>query len=245
MMGKRRQRFPGAGGSVGRRFSLLRRQKVLEEWRVWLLVTLSAIAMIASSFFVGGLAARTLAASGGALLGVMILAWALGGHVSVVRWSIGAQGERQTAHEIEKLGPEWHCEHDLEHEHGNWDHVLVGPAGVFVLDSKLWHSTAEARDDALRSGRLVYRGGSARFGAMRIKQALEQRLGSHAPWVQAVVVVWADFPQARHEEVHVVYLRGDQLRPWLAEQRERANAPQRAALVTALREVRASLMARD
>lgn len=47
--------------------------------------------------------------------------------------------------------------------------------------------------------------------------------------------------QARHEEQDVVYLLGDELRPWLSGLPEKLNAPQRAALTTALREVRASL----
>jgi hypothetical protein len=193
------------------------------------------------SFFAAGVAARALAAMAGLLVGVMLVLWSLGGHVSAFRWWVGAEGERDTGKEIERLGREWHCEHDLEHEHGNWDHILVGPPGVFVLDTKTVHGLAAAGGDALRSGRLAYSGGGFRGGALRIKQALEERLGARAPWVQAVVVVWGQFPQARHEEQDVVYLLGDELRPWLSGLPEKLNAPQRAALTTALREVRASL----
>ena len=137
--------------------------------------------------------------------------------------------------------PEWHCEHDVEHDRGNWDHVLVGPAGVFLLDSKRLNGTAAAGGDALRSGRVSYPGAIFRAGAKRIKLALEERLGSRAPWVQAVVVVWADFPRGRHDERDVIYVRGEELRDWLSTLPQTSNAPQRAALVTALREVRASL----
>jgi Nuclease-related domain len=164
--------------------------------------------------------------------------WALGGHYSAFRWWLGAEGERETAAEIEKLGTDWYCEHDLEHDRGNWDHVLVGPPGVFLLDSKRLDNTAAAGGDALRSGRLAFHGGVFRYGAKRIKVALEERLGARAPWVQAVVVVWGDFPQARHEEQDVIYLRGEELRSWLSELPSRINAPQRAALVTGLRELR-------
>jgi hypothetical protein len=97
---------------------------------------------------------------------------------------------------------------------------------VFLLDSKVLHQTAAAGDDALRSGRLAYSGGAFRAGAKRIKTALEQRPGSRAPWVQAVVVVWGDFPQARHAERDVVYVRGDELRAWLSELPAHVNAPQ-------------------
>ena len=73
---------------------------------------------------------------------------------------------------------------------------------------------------------------------MRIKVALEARLGIPAPWVQAVVVVWGDFPQARHEEQNVIYLGGEELRSWLSEQPSKINGPQQAALVTGLQELR-------
>ena len=237
----KRQRFGGAGASAERQFRRQRRENVLGDWRVWFLMCIGVIVFAGWSILANGVAARVLAAAAGLLLGVLLVLWALGGHVSAFPWWLGAMGERDTGREIKKLGPEWHCEHDLEHDHGNWDHVLVGPAGVFLLDSKLLHSTVAAGDDALRSGRMTFSGGSFRFGAMRIKRLLEQRLGARAPWVQAVAVVWGDFPQGRHEEQEVVYVRGDQLRSWLAELPQKVNAPQRAALVTALQEIRASL----
>src|SRR5687767_940917 len=57
------------------------------------------------------------------------------------------------------------------------------PAGVFLLDSKLLHGTAAAGADQLRAGRLVFGGGRFRSGARAVKQELEKRLGSRAPWV--------------------------------------------------------------
>jgi hypothetical protein len=62
----------------------------------------------------------------------------IGGHASIVRWWIGAEGERETGKQIELLGADWHREHDLEHEHGNWDHVtphFVAASGVGSLRS--------------------------------------------------------------------------------------------------------------
>jgi nuclease-like protein len=240
-MGIRRQRFSGAGGSAERQFNLLRRQNIRDEWRAWSLIILAVIGLTVWSAFTGEITGRVLAATAGLLVGMLFVFWALGGHVSAFRWRLGAMGERDTGKEIEKLGPEWHCEHDLVHGRGNWDHVLIGPPGVFLLDSKLLHGTAAAGDDALRSGRLTFAGGSFRFGAKRVKVLLEERLGFRAPWVQAVAVVWADFPQGQHEEQDVVYLRGDQLRPWLSALPQKMTAPQRAALETAIREVRTSL----
>jgi len=190
---------------------------------------------------VGGFAGKALAAMAGAIFGVAFMILSLGGHISAFHWWIGAEGERDTAKEIEKLGPEWHCEHDIEHERGNWDHILVGPPGVFLLDTKMLNGTAAAGSDSLRSGRMTYPGIIFRAGARKIKDALEKRLGSRAPWVQAVVV-WGDFPQARHQEERVVYVRGDELVPLLFSLPERFNPPQRAALTVALQEARAELL---
>jgi hypothetical protein len=159
---RRKKRFKGAGGSADREFSRRRQQNIRDDWRTWMTVTFGAVGFAVWSFLASGFSGRALAWMSGVLVGALLVVWALGGHVSAFRWWLGAEGERATAKEIERLGSGWHCEHDLEHEHGNWDHVLVGPPGVFLLDSKLLHTTAAAGRDALRSGRIVYSGGSFR-----------------------------------------------------------------------------------
>jgi hypothetical protein len=85
---------------------------------------------------------------------------------------------------------------------------------------------------------MLYSGGSFRAGAQGVKDAIERQLGWRAPWVQAVVVVWGDFPQAPHDEENVIYVRGDELRPWLEALPARLTGPQRAAVIAALREAR-------
>jgi hypothetical protein len=239
------QRFQGAGASATHQFYERRRQNIRNVWRSLLFMALGVVAFAGWSLFVGGVAGRFLALIAGIICGVLLVFWSIGGHVTTFFWWQGVEGERNTGREIEKLSTEWHCEHDLVHEHGNWDHVLVGPAGVFLLDSKSLYGIARAGDDALRAGRFGFPGVSFRGGAWQVKQLLEEKLGSRAPWVQAVAVIWGDFPQARHEEHGVVYLRGNELLPWLNEQPHKANGPQRAALVAALKEVRASLAAVD
>jgi hypothetical protein len=245
MLGSRKRRFGGAGGSAEREFKRLRRQNIREDWFFWLVAVACLVGTAVASFYAGRIAARILAATSGFSFGVLLVIFLLGGHISAFHWWQGALGERDTAKEIEKLGPDWHCEHDLEYGHGNYDHVLVGPPGIFLLDSKLLHSTSAAGGDGLRAGRLVFHGTSFRAGARRVNSALGGRLGFGAPWVQSVVVVWGDFPQERHEEQNVVYVRGERLVDWLTGLPGRINAPQRAACVTALREVRETLRASE
>jgi hypothetical protein len=238
MLVSRKRRFGGAGESASREFKRLRRKHIREDWFFWLIALTSVVGSAFYSFYVGRTASRILAATSGFSLGVLLVMYMLGGHISAFRWWQGVIGERDTAKEIEKLSADWHCEHDLQYDHGNYDHVLVGPPGIFLLDSKLLHGTSAAGSDGLRAGRLVYGGAAFRGGARRVNSALAGRLGFGAPWVQPVVVVWGDFPQERHEEQNVVYVRGEQLVGWLTGLPERINAPQRAACVTALREVR-------
>jgi hypothetical protein len=167
--------------------------------------------------------------------------WAIGGHVSALRWHLGSEGEKLTGKQVETLDSDWHCEHAVEHAHGDWDHVLVGPPGIFLVDSKFLHGTAVAARDALRMGRVVYGGRAFRGGAARVNHALERRLSRRAPFVQAVVAVWGDFPQELYEEEDVVYFSGEKLAAWLSALPQKLSAPDRAALVVALKEVRSEL----
>jgi hypothetical protein len=238
---RRTKRFPGAGGSTEREFKRQLHKNIRDEWKVWLIVPVVIVGLAVWSFYVGRVPGRILAAASGFSTGVLFVVYSLGGHISAFRWWLGAEGERETASEIERLSGDWHCEHDLEHEWGNYDHVLIGPPGVFLLDTKLLHGTAVATNDALRCGRLSFAGSALRGGARRVKDALEQQLGFRAPWVQPVIVIWGDFPQGLHEEQGVVYITGGELVPWLQTLPEKATMPQRAAFIAALRQVREEL----
>ncbi len=53
------------------------------------------------------------------------------------RWLRGAEGERTVGAicaELEADG--WHAIHDVSLGHGNVDHVLVGPGGIFTIETK-------------------------------------------------------------------------------------------------------------
>jgi hypothetical protein len=106
-----------------------------------------------------------------------------------------------------------------------------------MLDERQLHGPAFAADDALRAGRTRYNGGSFRAIAAELADSLGAALGRR-PWVQAVVVVWDEFPQRRHEDDRVVYVAGSELTSWLGEQPGKLTADQRdryAAAVARLR----------
>ena len=54
----------------------------------------------------------------------------------IENWATGTQGERSTARVLKGLPGEWAVFHDIEVAKGNWDHVVIGPRGVFLLESK-------------------------------------------------------------------------------------------------------------
>ena len=61
---------------------------------------------------------------------------------SASAWAAGAEGERRVAEALAGLPPEWLVLHDRllfpGRSETNLDHVLVGPAGVVLIDAKNW-----------------------------------------------------------------------------------------------------------
>ncbi|SDS35105.1 Nuclease-related domain-containing protein [Nocardioides scoriae] len=72
------------------------------------------------------------------------------------RWDQGADGEVETGAALTELpAAEWTVLHDVVwpgRRRANLDHVVVGPGGVFVIDSKLWSGTVTCRGGMLRQG---------------------------------------------------------------------------------------------
>jgi hypothetical protein len=71
-------------------------------------------------------------------------------------WRRGARGERRTARQLDRLTRHgWVVFHDLAvpDSRANADHLLIGPAGVFLVDSKNWRGhLAFAPDGTLWHG---------------------------------------------------------------------------------------------
>jgi Nuclease-related domain len=67
-------------------------------------------------------------------------------------WQRGAAGERQTARLLDRLGRDGYVVlHDLAMPDSvaNVDHLVVGPSGVFVIDSKQWTGQVHQSSDGL------------------------------------------------------------------------------------------------
>ncbi len=59
-------------------------------------------------------------------------------------WRAGYTGEAMVANLLESLSDEFHVFHDIRHRDlaGNIDHLVVGPTGVFVLETKTGEATS-------------------------------------------------------------------------------------------------------
>lgn len=133
----------------------------------------------------------------------------------------GVEGEQRTRRELLKLG--WHFVEDVPDSHGNFDHIVVGPAGVFHLETKYPTGIAEIVDGSLR---VRGRHGEDRPSALNVRgrllggsAALCREIERHCGrgvWVSGVVVLWSPFPQRIVEAGQVTYLHGKELRAWLS-----------------------------
>ena len=70
----------------------------------------------------------------------------------------GAAGEDATAQILSTLPPSWTALHDVKwpgRRFANIDHIVVGPAGVFVVDSKNWSGRVTVNDGRLSPERPI------------------------------------------------------------------------------------------
>jgi hypothetical protein len=179
-------RKPGEGGRE--KFRAMRRQALRRNWRNLLVLAVMVAASAAAVILFSG-ALRVMAAF---TLGVesmlAAIVWIIGGEV----WSLppvwGAVGEEQTGAVLEGLDGLWWVEHDIPHGYGNYDHVVIGPPGVFLLDTKRLSRPAAVHNDELRAGGMRYSGTGFRRSAVTMANALAATLDSR-PWVQSVVVI--------------------------------------------------------
>lgn len=102
-------------------------------------------------------------------LGILALVWP----DRSGRWAAGAAGERATAMALRGIGSEgfvvWH---DVRFQGRRWnlDHVLVGPPGIVIVETKQWART-------VRVGR-THRPAVLRKVAWQV-DALDEALGTH------------------------------------------------------------------
>jgi hypothetical protein len=162
----------------------------------------------------------------------------------IEQWRQGAEGERRTAKALRKLRRRgWHVVHDLADGRANRDHVVVGPGGVFLLDTKspggrvtvkgdVWHVDRPGNPHAAYAQRDL--ANRVRRAAIRLKQDIERATDQSGLWVNAVVVVWGTFDQRIVEGDNITFVHGDELASWLGGRPVKYQPPKIEALGAAL-----------
>lgn len=114
-------------------------------------------------------------------------------HADDASWYTGALGEQAVGRQLARLGPEWTVLHAIPVGAGvsDIDHLLIGPPGVFTLNTKrhrgkkIW--VADYR--ILVSGHKVDHLRNARAEASRATKLISRALGRTAPVTPALVFV--------------------------------------------------------
>lgn len=161
----------------------------------------------------------------------------------IEQWLDGAEGERWTEKALmtlEKQG--WHVAHDLQGKYENVDHLVVGPTGVFLLDSKNWHGDVTVENGVAA---IVPRDNpDAAWGATGLARRMRamskcnkdavQALTGVSTWIQPVVVVWAPIAQKSVGSDGIAYVAGESLAEWLRGRRGNLDRAKAERLVKAI-----------
>jgi hypothetical protein len=126
-----------------------------------------------------------------------LLARALRVHTDERAWRVGAKGEETVAKELRKLGEPWTVVHDIPvgDRGANIDHIVIGPAGVFTVNSK-WHAGKSiwvGGDTVMINGHREPYVRNARHEAKRASRLLSDALGAQVPVVGIVAVLAQDW----------------------------------------------------
>jgi hypothetical protein len=155
----------GAGETYGRpgaSAAAYYRRRRAAEWTLYQRTLPLRLAGVALSSLVAALAVDQVVAPGLAgwagLVAAVLVGWRVRFRVSedARNWQRGARGEQRTARHLARLTRHgWVVFHDLAipDSRANADHLIIGPAGVFLADSKNWRGhLAFAPDGTLWHG---------------------------------------------------------------------------------------------
>jgi Nuclease-related domain len=148
----------GSLGSPGRSALAAARRRRSEELAAWM----RSLAWRAPLVAAAGLTVQVLATQAGlphgglaGLAAAALVGWRLRFRPSehVMAWRRGAAGERRTARLLDRLTRDGYVVfHDLAmpgDTSANVDHLVIGPSGVYVIDSKQWTGQVHQGADGL------------------------------------------------------------------------------------------------
>jgi Nuclease-related domain len=110
----------------------------------------------------------------------------------------GARAEEHVGSLLDELDPaEWRVIHDASLGHGNVDHILIGPPGVFTVETK-------SHPGPVRVGRVH---GATLRQAQAQRDAIEQVTGVKVEPLLVFSRAWVDRPGGRRKGVRVLPAR--------------------------------------
>jgi len=115
----------------------------------------------------------------------------------VERHDRGATGEEQVGGLLDGLGNGWHAIHDASLGNGNVDHILIGPAGVFTVETK-------SNPGPVRVARVH---GATLRQAQAQRKAIERVTGVEVQPLLVYSRAWVDRPLAKRKGVKVLPAR--------------------------------------
>jgi hypothetical protein len=148
----------GSHGSPGRSAQLEYRRRRALELAAWTRSLAWRAPLVAAAALAGDVLAAQAGMPRAGLLGLAVAAvvgWRLRFRPSeqARTWQRGATGERHTAHLLRRLTRDGFVVfHDLAvpgNTSANIDHLVIGPSGVFVIDSKQWTGSVHQSADEL------------------------------------------------------------------------------------------------
>jgi Nuclease-related domain len=142
-------------------------------------------------------------------------------------WAAKGGGQRRTGRVLQSLDPAiWRVHQNIQlADGGHADHLVIGPGGAYLLDSRAWHGavtvdhkgatiTPEGRPAAAWTARGQHC--SLAPAAARFGRVVSRPAGSPLPTPRAVVVIWAPFPDGLAVSGGITYVAGEYLADWLS-----------------------------
>ena len=236
-----------AGARARRKYADLRRAWLRRNRGLWAVAAVVAVALWALLAWSVGLLPGDHTWVRGALagaLGATLFGFRQSPPVSIASWAEGARGEEETAKQLRALEKEgWVVLHDLVNGSRNFDHVVLGPTGVYCLNSKWSGYRLERTDDGRFVGRHRYDDDiyisidsilrRARGEAAALREQIEARCGTRL-WVQPVIVWWGEVANGGRTVDGVGVVQGKNLADRLRAQTGRP-VPQFERVVAVLR----------
>jgi hypothetical protein len=164
-------------------------------------------------------------------LALLLLMWLVGrsafrrmGKLDKERESMlkGAAGEKSVAHTLGKLPDEFLVVNDVQTPNGNLDHVVIGPTGVFVIETKNCRGMvgADGKGELTLNGKPATKAHVKRFVSrmMATKERVQVLAPGVDPFFRAVMVfssAWVDADFGTTGKAHCI--RDDRLLNYIAD----------------------------